>query len=179
METRKKELRKLITKQKLQCCDSTLQAQSADILRRLETHAVFKEARTVLLFHSLKDEPDTHAFIERWSGAKVILLPVVCGENLELRVYDKRQSLSTGTYGIEEPSGEAFTDYASIDLAVIPGIAFDRLGNRLGRGKGYYDKLLPHLSAYKIGIGFSFQLVEEVPAREFDVRMDEVITPSV
>ncbi|KAA6309047.1 5-formyltetrahydrofolate cyclo-ligase, partial [termite gut metagenome] len=51
--------------------------------------------------------------------------------------------------------------------------------NRLGRGKGYYDKLLPHLSAYKIGIGFSFQLVEEVPAREFDVRMDEVITPSV
>ncbi|KAA6306697.1 5-formyltetrahydrofolate cyclo-ligase, partial [termite gut metagenome] len=170
METRKKELRKLITKQKLQCCDSTLQAQSADILHRLETHAVFKEARTVLLFHSLKDEPDTHAFIEKWSGAKVILLPVVCGENLELRVYDKRQNLSTGVYGIEEPSGEAFTDYASIDLAVIPGIAFDRLGNRLGRGKGYYDKLLPHLSAYKIGIGFSFQLVEEVPAREFDVR---------
>ncbi|KAA6343003.1 5-formyltetrahydrofolate cyclo-ligase [termite gut metagenome] len=179
METRKNELRKLITEKKLQCCDSTLQAQSADILRQLETHIVFKEAHTVLLFHSLKDEPDTHAFIEKWSGTKVILLPVVCGESLELRVYSNHQSLSAGTYGIDEPSGEAFTDYASIDLAVIPGVAFDRFGNRLGRGKGYYDKLLPHLSAHKIGIGFSFQLVEEVPARELDVRMDEVITPSV
>ncbi|KAA6347019.1 5-formyltetrahydrofolate cyclo-ligase [termite gut metagenome] len=104
---------------------------------------------------------------------------MVCGERLELRIYNSHQSLSVGPYGIKEPFGEAFTDYASIDLAVIPGVAFDRFGNRLGHGKGYYDRLLPHLSAYRIGIGFSFQLVEEVPAKEFDVRMNEVITPSV
>jgi 5-formyltetrahydrofolate cyclo-ligase len=179
METRKKELRKLMAEKKLRCGDSTLQAQSTEIFRRLEAHTVFEGARTVLLFYSLKDEPDTHEFIEKWSEEKVLLLPAVRGERLELRVYGSRRSLSAGKYDIQEPAGEAFTDYASIDLAVIPGVAFDRSGNRLGRGKGYYDRLLPLLSAYKIGVGFSFQLVEEVPASELDVRMDEVIIPFV
>ena len=59
----------------------------------------------------------------------------------------------------------------------ISSVAFDRNGNRLGRGKGYYDRLLPRIpSAYKAGICFPFQLVEEVPAEPFDIRMDEVIT---
>lgn len=72
-----------------------------------------------------------------------------------------------------------FTNYASIDLAVIPGVAFDRSGNRLGRGKGYYDRLLPHIFAYKVGICFSFQLVEDIPTREFDARVDEILTSYV
>jgi 5-formyltetrahydrofolate cyclo-ligase len=127
-----------------------------------------------LLFHSLKDEPDTHAFIEKWSKTKRILLPVVRGEELELRIYSSQKDLSVGTYGIKEPSGAVFTDYASIDLAVVPGIAFDRSGHRLGRGKGYYDKLLPHIPAYKIGICFPYQLVEKVPTDEFDSVMNEV-----
>ena len=71
----------------------------------------------------------------------------------------------------------AFTDYAAIDFIVVPGVAFDAKGNRLGRGKGYYDRLLPRIpSAYKAGICFPFQLVEEVPAESFDVRMDIIIT---
>ena len=79
--------------------------------------------------------------------------------------------------GIEEPTGTLFTDYAAIDFIAVPGVAFDRNGNRLGRGKGYYDRLLPRIpSAYKAGICFPFQLVEEVPAEPFDIRMDEVIT---
>ena len=82
-----------------------------------------------------------------------------------------------GVYGIEEPTGEAFTDYAAIDFIVVPGVAFDAKGNRLGRGKGYYDRLLPRIpTAYKAGICFPFQLVEEVPAESFDVRMDIIIT---
>ncbi|KAA6329359.1 5-formyltetrahydrofolate cyclo-ligase [termite gut metagenome] len=130
-----------------------------------------------MLFHSLKDEPDTHAFIEKWSKTKRILLPVVCGKELELRIYSNQKDLSVGTYGIKEPSsGEVFTDYASIDLAVVPGVAFDCSGNRLGRGKGYYDKLLPHIPAYKIGICFPYQLIEKIPAGEFDIVMDEVIS---
>jgi 5-formyltetrahydrofolate cyclo-ligase len=127
----------------------------------------------------LKDEPDTHSFIEKWNEEKEILLPAVCGENLELRVYNGREGLLCDAYGIQEPSGSLFTDYASIDLAVIPGVAFDGSGNRLGRGKGYYDRLLPHISAYKVGVCFSFQLVEDVPTEEFDVRMDETITSFV
>lgn len=129
----------------------------------------------MLLYHSLPDEPDTHAFIRQWAGRKRILLPVVVGDDLELRVYAGDDSLRTGAFHIAEPAGEAFTDYAAIDLAVIPGVAFDRRGNRLGRGKGYYDRLLPRLTAYKIGVCFPFQRVESLPAEAHDVRMDEII----
>ena len=138
-------------------------------------HPRWQEARTVLLYHSLPDEPDTHAFVRQWAGKKRILLPVVVGDDLELRVYTDDGSLRTGAFHIAEPTGKAFTDYAAIDLAIVPGVAFDREGNRLGRGKGYYDRLLPRLKAYKIGLCFPFQLVESIPAEAHDVRMDEII----
>lgn len=163
---------------KTQHKDSATQ-QSAEILAALEAHPAFGAAKTVLLYHSLKDEVDTHAFIRKWSGEKRLLLPVVIGDDLELRLYTGPQDLKPGAYGIEEPVGAGFTDYASIDLVIVPGVAFDRIGNRLGRGKGYYDRLLPRIpSAYKIGICFPYQMVEEVPAEPFDVRMDEVICES-
>lgn len=130
-----------------------------------------------MLYHSLKDEVDTHAFIRKWSREKRILLPVVTGDDLELRLYTGPEDLTIGAYGIEEPTGALFTDYSTIDLIVVPGVAFDRDGNRLGRGKGYYDRLLPRIpSAYKIGICFPFQVVDEVPAEPFDIRMDEIIS---
>lgn len=176
MMERKKELRKQIALLKAQHQTSATH-QSAEILAALETHPAFRAANTVLLYHSLKDEVDTHAFIRKWSHAKQILLPVVAGDDLELRLYTGPEDLAPGAYGIEEPTGEPFTRYESIDFVLIPGVAFDRNGNRLGRGKGYYDRLLPRIpSAYKAGICFPYQLVEEVPAEPFDVRMDEIIT---
>lgn len=107
---------------------------------------------------------------------KRIVLPVVIGEELELRLYTGPHDLAIGPYGIAEPTGEVFTRYESIDLAIVPGVAFDASGHRLGRGKGYYDKLLPHITAFKMGICFPFQLVDEVPAEPFDVCMNTIIT---
>lgn len=156
---------------------ATHQSQSAEILAALEAHPAFRAAHTVLLYHSLKDEVDTHDFIRKWSGEKQILLPVVVGDDLELRIYTCPEDLAVGAYGIEEPTGEVFTDYDTIDFIAVPGVAFDRNGNRLGRGKGYYDRLLPRITtAYKAGICFPFQIVEEVPAEPLDIRMDEIIT---
>ena len=145
---------------------TTHQSQSAEILAALEAHPAFRAAHIVLLYYSLKDEVDTHEFVRKWSREKRILLPVVVGDDLELRVYT----------GPEEPTGELFTDYAAIDFVAVPGVAFDNAGNRLGRGKGYYDRLLPRLTAFKAGICFPFQLVKEVPAEPFDIRMDTIIT---
>lgn len=154
-----------------------LKLQSVNILAALEAHPAFRAANTVLLYHSLKDEVDTHEFIKKWSGEKRILLPVVKGDDLELRIYTGPQDMKIGAYGIEEPVGETFTDYAEIDFIAVPGVAFDREGNRLGRGKGYYDRLLPRIpSAFKAGICFPFQLIDQVPTEPFDICMDIIIT---
>lgn len=130
-----------------------------------------------MLYHSLPDEVDTHRFVEKWSAQKRVLLPQVVGDDLCLRCYTSAADMAVGAYGILEPVGELFTDYDAISLVVVPGVAFDAAGNRLGRGKGYYDRLLPRLTAaYKIGICFPFQLVDCVPAEPFDIRMDEIIS---
>lgn len=157
--------------------NSSSTQQSAEIMAALEDHPAFKAAHTVLLYHSLKDEVDTHEFIRKWSRTKRILLPAVVNDDLVLRQYTGSNDLTVGKYGIGEPSGNPFCDYDAIGLIVLPGVAFDRQGNRLGRGKGCYDRLLPRIpSAYKIGICFPFQLVEEVPTESFDIRMDEIVT---
>lgn len=147
------------------------------MLEKLEQHPKFVSARTVLLYYSLGDEVQTHDFVEKWHRQKTILLPVVKGDVLELRIYTGKQSLKTGeAYHIEEPIGEAFTAYDKIDFSVIPGVSFDAQGNRLGRGKGYYDKLLPLLPSYNIGICYDFQVSEKIPTEPFDRIMDEVWT---
>lgn len=151
--------------------------QSVAIITALEAHPVFQAAHTVLLYHSLPDEVCTHTFIRTWSATKKILLPVVAGEELELRLYTGPQDLTIGSYGILEPVGKTISSYTDIDLIVVPGVAFDYHGYRLGRGKGYYDRLLPHLpQAYKLGICFPYQLLPHLPAESFDIAMDEVLT---
>ncbi len=176
LKTSKNELRRLIRLQKRQLLPETRDILSINALSTLENLPAFREATIVVLYHSLDDEVDTHEFIRKWSPSKHILLPVIRGENLELCLYKDIHHLQTGSFGVQEPIGEVFTDYSAIDCAVIPGMAFDKRGNRLGRGKGYYDRLLSHLPAFKIGICFPFQLIEEVPTNEWDIRMDLVIT---
>jgi 5,10-methenyltetrahydrofolate synthetase len=104
------------------------------------------------------------------------VLPKVTGdETMELRRYSSQEDLAEGAFHIMEPVGDAFTDYDDIDVVLVPGMAFDAAGHRLGRGKGYYDRFLaahPHL--YKIGICFPFQRVAEVPTEDYDVCMNEV-----
>ena len=138
-----------------------------------------ENCKTVLLYHSLPDEVDTHRLIDLVSqlGYKV-LLPTVVGNDLELHEYTGTAALrASAAYGIQESTGELFADYASIDLAIIPGMAFTEDGKRLGRGKGYYDRLLPLLpDAYKIGLCFKFQIVGSIPADSHDVGMDEVLS---
>lgn len=142
----------------------------------MEKHPRFIAAQTILLYHSLGDEVQTHAFVEKWHPSKRILLPVVKGDELELRLYTGKSCLHIGAFHIEEPEGNAFTAFSDIELAIIPGVSFDKHGNRLGRGKGYYDKLLPKLKSYNIGICYGFQARETIPTETFDIRMNEVWT---
>ena len=95
---------------------------------------------------------------------------------MELHRYTSRADLQEGAFHIMEPIGEPFGDHDQINVALVPGMAFDAAGRRLGRGKGYYDRFLaahPHL--YKIGVCFPFQRVAEVPFEEHDVCMDLIV----
>lgn len=174
----KKELRQLIRQRKRQFTQQELGELSLAVVGRLSAHKRMAEAQTVMLYCSLPDEVDTYGLIDTLYGeGKTVVLPVVTGEGeMELRVYHGADSLRRGAFDILEPVGERFTDYDSIDLAVIPGMAFDDSGQRLGRGKGYYDRFLVNLPhCYKIGMCFDFQRVEHVPCESTDIAVDEVI----
>ena len=121
---------------------------SFPVVMRLLSHPRIKTANTVMLYYSLPDEVDTHTLVDSLlMSGKHILLPRVTGEGtMELRRYTGPSDLAQGAYNIMEPTGEVFDNYTDINLAVIPGVAFDKDGNRMGRGKGYYDRLLPKLA---------------------------------
>jgi len=174
MNEQKSALRKYIRQQKM-LYSAVASEQSARIMERLESDEDFVNAHTILLYASLEDEVDTHDLIARHEKDKCILLPIVVGDTLELRIYNGHWE--QGAFGIMEPTGSKFDALEQIDIAIIPGIAFDREGHRLGRGKGYYDKLLPSLPhCKKIGVCFPFQLVDQVPTDLHDITMDKVIT---
>lgn len=171
----KKELRSQIRLLKKQHSKESLQEQSKLILSKLENHEAFKEAKIVMLYSSLPDEVQTLEFIERWRNEKRIILPTVVGDDIIPVELGEDIDFAIGDFDILEPQSEPYQ--GSYDLIVVPGMAFDRKGNRIGRGKGYYDRFLSkHLTIKRIGICFNFQLVEEVPTEDNDIRMNEVIS---
>jgi len=173
----KAELRKQVKTRVKALTEEEKQAESERVMEQLEHIQQFMEAKTVLLFHSLPDEICTHKLIEKYASEKKILLPVINGEEWYIREY--RGELKTGEYNIQEPTGMNFHDYDSIDLVVVPGVCFDSDLGRVGRGKGYYDRMLEKITkAYKIGICFDCQLLGKVPTEKWDVKMNMVLTAS-
>ena len=176
--TSKSALRKPIREMKRQFTNEELEELSLPVMSRLLTHPAVTEAKTILMYYSLSDEVCTHDTVNHLVQAgKTVLLPRVTGDtDMELRIYTAPADLAAGHYGIMEPTGEVYTDYGRIDVAVVPGMAFDAQGHRLGRGKGYYDRFLPKAAkAYKIGVCFGFQKQETIPTDDNDVTMDCVI----
>lgn len=152
-------------------------ASSILVFKKIEQLDIFKRAKIVLLFWSLEDEIYTHDFVIKWSISKKILLPVIHADELELKLFTDKGSLKkSSAMNLLEPVGKTFTGFDKIDMAIIPGLAFDKNNNRLGYGKGYYDKLLSRVHVYKIGICFNFQLLDSLPVTKKDVKMDMVVT---
>ena len=172
----KRELRKLICERKHQFSHEELECFSQQVCMQVLEHDFWLNAFIVLLYNSLPDEVDTHLLLDTGlKTGKQILLPVVAGEDLELRMYSEQ--MRKGSFGILEPVGKPFLDFPSIDLVIVPGIAFDAERHRLGRGRGYYDRFLSNLPDCKtMGLCFPFQLVESVPVDSHDIPMSEVIS---
>ena len=144
---------------------------------QVETKLQFLKAASVLLYWSMCDEVYTHDFIRRWHNEKTIILPVIDGKRLRLAPFEGEQSLRlNNALNLYEPQGFDYPSPMTIEMAIIPGIAFDRSNHRLGRGKGYYDRLLRELNTYNIGVCFEFQLFDTIPCDEYDIPMNEVVS---
>lgn len=171
----KKTLRQQIRQLKKLYTPEQLAAQSEIIMGKMAQHPDFIQAKTVMLYASLADEVQTLAFIRRWVSKKNIILPTVVGNDIVPVAVTRDSLLTEGDFHILEPAGNTYK--GSIDLIVVPGMAFDVQGHRLGRGRGYYDRFLcQYPTAKKIGICFDFQFVQAVPTESFDQIMDEVVT---
>lgn len=155
--------------------DSERKSAAQEVFERLEKTAAFMLADRIMMYHSLPDELYTLDFLKKWNGKKRFYLPRVNGVDLEVLPYQESR-LELGSFHIEEPTGQDVTDPGEIELVVVPAVAYDRKGKRLGRGKGFYDRFLQHTKATKIGVGYEFQLLDEIPSEPHDVSMDMVIT---
>lgn len=172
----KDDIRRRVKIHKTLLDDTDRETAAARVFGLLEQTAAFLMADRILMYHSLPDELSTRSFIRKWAGRKHFYLPRVNGLNLEILPYDE-QSLTLGAFHIEEPAGNDTASVDDMEMIVVPAVAYDRRGNRVGRGKGYYDRLLSHTRALKVGVGYDFQLIEEeIPAEAHDVRVDVVIT---
>ena len=156
--------------------DAEKEQRSAAICRSLKAHIAVTGARVVALFSPLPDEPRIWPLVEELSKSMLVLLPRVEGDVMNFYCYSPR-SMSSGAFGVMEPvGGEPVASY-EIDVMVVPGVAFTAKGERMGRGKGFYDKYmsLKDFRAVKIGVCYDVQLVDVLPTEIHDVKMDSVI----
>lgn len=180
----KQKLRKLMLKRLNNQKEESRGEKSIKIKERLFRLDVFKKAKTIMMYLALNPEVQTYQMIE---GAlrlgKRVALPV-CGtkakkitpcliKGLESRCFKE------GPYGIKEPSGRNAVNIREIDLCLVPGLAFDLSGNRLGRGMGYYDRFLGSLAegTPKIGLAFKFQVLKSLSSYclPHDLRVDKLV----
>lgn len=155
------------------CLGRSLAAQ-----RQLLSLPEFVAASTLALYCPTRNEVFTEEiFACACRVGKRVAYPRVRDAHLEFVAVTDPQALVPGAFGILEPAGEDLVPITGLDLIVVPGVAFDREGHRLGYGKGFYDRALRHVgSTVLVGLCFDFQLVDALPFEAHDVRMDMVVT---
>lgn len=158
-------------------------SESAEVVRHVVADAVWQAARSVLLFMPLPDEVRIRPLMDAaWAAGKSVALPAsdaATGGYVAKRVLSEAD-LRPGRFGVREPCAECpVVPFSALDLVLVPGIAFDRDGNRLGRGRGFYDRMLAlSPDAVSCGVGFDGQVVALVPVEPHDVKLHRVWTPT-
>jgi len=179
----KAELRRQISATLKNLSPADRKSGSKKICAELQRRDFFKPANSILFFAPLENEPDIWPLLTgALAGNKIVALPCF---DAEAQRYKSRQvknlhvEIISGQFGIREPMiGCMEIPLDDLDLILVPGVAFDSRGNRLGRGKGFYDRLLEKFRGKKIGIAFDEQIVGNVPTESLDVKMDFILTPT-
>ena len=141
------------------------------IARYIKDIEEYKKAKSVMVYMPIKNEVD---ITELCGDDKTFLTPVTKGEDMYACLL--QGEMANGAFNVPEPTEKTVFDKQKIDVVIVPAVAFDKDFNRMGYGKGYYDKFLKDISAYKIGVCYSFQLLDTIPALKHDVKMDMIIT---
>ena len=178
----KQELRKQVLAKRDALTIEQRKKKSNEIAQRLFVLPMFQKSDVVLLYAAFRSEVDTAEIFEAAKrSSKRIYYPKVLGDEMEFYRVEADTDLEAGRWGIFEPKAEEEKRYVPKEkeriCVVMPGAVWDNKGNRIGYGKGYYDKYFSkYPEVYKIAIAFSMQIVPEIQADEFDVKADCVIT---
>ncbi len=155
-------------------------AESLDLCRRLEPQ--LQSAHTILFYAPLQDELDVWPLLEKLLPSKICGLPAFDARTQTYsarRVRNLETDIAAGKFGVSEPLASCEEiPWTRFDLALVPGMAFDLRGNRLGRGRGFYDRILEEIRGVKCGVGYDFQLRETVPTEPHDERVNFIATPA-
>ena len=184
VDLEKEKLRKSLLAQLKKQTSELRQKRSELIIEKLKRRSEFRKSIGTMFYIATPHEVDTKPLIlEALGEGSKVIVPYVNRKTdslMPIQMHDFGRDLSPGSYGILEPQPDLVGpfDLNHLDLVLVPGIAFDRRGHRLGRGKGYYDRFLktlpPHVKCF--GLAFDFQIVKSVPTDEFDMSVDRIIT---
>ena len=159
------------------------QSDSEKLCSNLKAQSLFQNAGSILFFASLPEEPDLWPLVnETLAGKKMAALPCFDTDSqtyVPRHVKDIHVEILSGKFGIREPAPTCIAiPLDDLDVVLVPGVAFSLDGHRLGRGKGFYDRLLENFNGKKIGIAFDEQIVDAIPVEKNDVIMDLILTPT-
>jgi 5-formyltetrahydrofolate cyclo-ligase len=179
----KAELRRNLRAQAQSFSPAQRAAASLQICARLKKRPIWASAQSILFYYPISGEPNIQPlFAEALAAGKCVVLPRYSPPNghYEIcQVGDLEKDLQRGAFGIHEPNpGCPLFDPKKLDLILVPGIGFALNGLRLGRGKGYYDRLLAEMPGTKCGVAFDWQVAVEIPAEPHDIYLNCILTPT-
>lgn len=176
-------MKKLVRKEIMDKRDMMTKIQVEELSWEIQKNVLswekFISASTIMLYSSYKNEVVTRGIIEEcFKLNKRVVLPktIKTSHDIIPCLVTKLSELVEGVYGIYEPDGRNALDKNEIELVIVPGVAFDKNGDRIGHGAGYYDRFLEGYTGIKAGICYGFQVVENAWPDQFDIKMDYLIT---
>lgn len=179
--TTKAHLRKKIGEKRRSLDPRWLADASSRIVAQLLKLDAFIAAESIALYKAIEGEVDLEPlFGSCWEQGKRTSIPIF---NRALKIYEladisENTRYVQGNYGIQEPVNPAYAEIGAVDLVIVPGVAFDTKGNRLGRGGGYYDRMLAGYGGIKAAVAFEFQLFDHVPNDSSDIPVNYIVTES-
>ena len=173
----KKDIRKRVLNLRNSMKETEWEANSNRIYEKVVTHSFFLEEDHIYCFVNYQKEVNTKRIIEKaWSLNKTVLVPKIYGDEMKFHKIESFNELQEGYKGILEPSNDNIFDSAQ-GLVIMPGVAFDKKRNRVGYGKGFYDRFLEkHPNLKTMGIAFQLQVLENVPFDSQDIKPEILIT---